>query len=451
MPHETPARQPGPRRPALLLPLSILASLGALACGEQGDEGARPAGETSVVMSAICGRGDADLVLPDGFCATVFADSLGPIRHAVVREDGALFVVRQSVAEGEDGVLVLRDTTGDGVSDVRESFAPEAGGTGIALLGSNLYVDGGGTILRYTVPAGAPLPRGPGVPVAVDLPRGGHDALTFVPDDRGGLLVNIGSLTNACQVADREPGSPGAEPCRELETRAGIWRFDSEATGQRQADGTPWATGIRNALALAIDGRGRLWAVQHGRDQLSTLWPGIYTDEQNAENPVEELLLVARGDDFGWPYCYYSREFGRKVLAPEYGGVGDGTVGRCSDVKSASAVFPAHWAPMDLLFYSGEAFPMRFRNGAFISFHGSWNRAPLDQQGFNVVFLPMSNGEPVAAYEIFAEGFTGAESLSDPSGAAHRPVGLAEGPTGELYVTDDRRGRIWRIEYRGEP
>lgn len=451
MPHDKPFRRFRIWHGTRWVPFTAIFVLGSLACQDRSPEDAAQPSAARIAVSSICGRGDADLVLPEGFCATVFADSLGPVRHIVVREDGTVFVVRQRAVDGAGGVLALRDTTADGVADTRESFAPEAGGTGIALRGSSLYVDGDGVILRYTVPAGVPLPQGPGVPVVVDLPRGGHDALGFALDDRGGLFVNIGSLTNSCQLEDREPGSRGADPCMELESRAGIWRFDSEAAGQRQADGTLWATGIRNALALGVDGRERLWAVQHGRDQLSTLWSDLYTDEQNAENPLEELLLVARGDDFGWPYCYYSREFGRKVLAPEYGGTGEGEVGRCTDAKSAAAVFPAHWAPMDLLFYSGAAFPMRYRNGVFVSFHGSWNRGPLEQQGFNIVFLPMSDGEPVAAFEVFADGFSEVQSLSDPSDAAYRPVGLAQGPEGELYVTDDSRGRIWRIEYRGGP
>ena len=133
-------------------------------------------------------------------------------------------------------------------------------------------------------------------------------------------------------------------------------------------------------------------------------------------------------------------------MAPEYGG--DGTdVGRCAQKKLPIATFPGHWAPMSLLFYTGTHFPERYRNGAFIAFHGSWNRAPLPQAGFRVVFVPMSAGRTSGDWETFADGFAGGRL--DPGAAAHRPTGLAQGPDGALYVTDDQRGRIWKVMYRG--
>ncbi len=110
--------------------------------------------------------------------------------------------------------------------------------------------------------------------------------------------------------------------------------------------------------------------------------------------------------------------------------------------------FPAHWAPNGLLFYTGSQFPERYRGGAFIAFHGSWNRAPLPQGGYNVVFVPFQGGEPAGDWEIFADGFAGDEV--SPGGAAHRPSGLAVGPDGSLFVSDDRGGRIWRIYYVGD-
>jgi mono/diheme cytochrome c family protein len=136
------------------------------------------------------------------------------------------------------------------------------------------------------------------------------------------------------------------------------------------------------------------------------------------------------------------------VLAPEYGGDGGNAVGPCATKKAPIATFPAHWAPLDLTFYRGKMFPARYRGGVFIAFHGSWNRAPFPQQGYNVVFVPFSGGNPSGQFEVFADGFAGA--VKSPAQALHRPAGIAVGPDGALYISDDVRGRIWRVIYTGQ-
>jgi hypothetical protein len=133
---------------------------------------------------------------------------------------------------------------------------------------------------------------------------------------------------------------------------------------------------------------------------------------------------------------------------PEYGGDGGKTAGVCADRRGPVATFPGHWAPNDLAIYHGTQFPAGYRSGAFIAFHGSWNRAPLPQQGYNVVFQPLADGKASGPFVVFADGFAGADR--DPGKAAFRPTGLAEGPDGALYVTDDVHGRIWRITYNGD-
>jgi glucose/arabinose dehydrogenase len=156
-------------------------------------------------------------------------------------------------------------------------------------------------------------------------------------------------------------------------------------------------------------------------------------------------MRVGQGDDFGWPYCYYDGQQRKKVLAPEYGG--DGTqVGRCAQARAPLVAFPAHWAPMAVLFYTGRQFPARYREGAFVSFHGSWNRAPLPQQGYRVAFAPAPGGRFDGSHETFAGEF---DTRGGSGAAPRRPVGLAQGPDGSLYVTDDARGRIWKIVYTG--
>jgi len=250
-------------------------------------------------------------------------------------------------------------------------------------------------------------------------------------------------------VAKRSP-VPGIDPCVELEQRAGVWRFDANRTGQTPATGERFATGIRNAVGLAINPADQaLYATQHGRDQLLQNWPKLYDSTKSAEQPREQLMRLARGDDYGWPYCYFDGELNRLVLAPEYGGNGT-EAGRCAEKKTPLVHFPGHWAPNALAFYTGTHFPERYRGGAFIAFHGSWNRAPLPQGGYNVVFVPMANGRPAGDYEVFADGFAGEKELAQPSDAEYRPTGLAVAPDGALFITDDQDGRIWRVTYRGD-
>jgi glucose/arabinose dehydrogenase len=190
-----------------------------------------------------------------------------------------------------------------------------------------------------------------------------------------------------------------------------------------------------------------LFALQHGRDQLS-LWSDNFDNDKSANLPAEEMFEVKKGSNFGWPYCYYDPEQNKKMLAPEYGGDGK-QQGRCANVDQPILAFPAHMAPNGLLFYTGSQFPERYKNGAFIAFHGSWNRAPLPQKGYFVVFVPFKDGKPSGQWEIFADGFAGKDVINSPNDAEYRPCGLAQGPDGSLFVSDDAKGTIWKIVYKG--
>jgi glucose/arabinose dehydrogenase len=363
----------------------------------------------------------------------------------VVRENGDVVVVRRSGPSGEGGVVVLRDTTGDGMSDVRQSFGP-MGGTGVALRGDRLLVDAKAVVLGYELPAGSFQPAGAPDTVAMDIPTGGHEAHSLALDGDGNLFLNIGSRTNSCQREDRQPRSRGVDPCAELRERAGIWRLRADGSAQRPTMAARYATGIRNAVAMRVDPRGQLWAAQMGRDQLLQNWPALYSEQESAEQPGEELLRVEQGQDYGWPYCYWDTGRSARVLAPEYGGDRE-RVGRCADRAKPVVTYPGHWAPIDMLFYTGRQFPAKYREGVFIAFHGSWNRAPRPQAGYDVRFQPLSGGLPSGEVETFAGGFAG--ERVQPGTASHRPIGLAQGPDGALYVSDDKGGRIWKIVYAG--
>jgi len=407
-------------------------------------------GARTVSAAQSCDPDDAGLTLPPGFCATVFADGLGAARHIAVATNGDVFVALRASRRGGTavGVVALRDSDGDGKADTQRRFG-ELGGTGIALHDGYLYFAPDDRVLRYPLAAGSLEPSGPPETVVSGLPsRGSHSAKSIEISANGDLYVNIGAPSNSCQVEDRQRGSPGQDPCPQLERRGGVWQFDASASEQTQADGRRFATGLRNMVALELHPEsGVLYGVQHGRDQLGQNWPELYDQQDNAEKPAEEFVRINEGDDFGWPYCFYDPELNEKVLAPEYGGDRE-TVGRCADVEDPIVAYPAHWGPNGLLFYTGGQFPERYAGGAFIAFHGSWNRAPLPQGGYNVVFQPFENGEPAGDWEVFADGFAG--GTKGPRDAEHRPSGLAQAPDGSIYVTDDRGGRVYRISYVGQ-
>ena len=394
------------------------------------------------------GQGDNDgLTLQDGFCAIVVADSLGRGRHISVRDNGDIYVaLRRKTDLG--AIAALRDIDGDGRADSTAYFG-DTGGTGIHFRGDYLYFASDTFVVRYPMGEGL-LPVGEAEPVVTGFARQpSHADKPFEFDDAGYMYVNVGAPSNACMAQRRTPGSPGLDPCPQLETTGGVWRFAADETGQTVAEhGVRYATGIRNGVANAWNPlTGKLYVVQHGRDDLHRFWPDLYTEAQNNALPSEEFLEVEEGDDFGWPYCYHDPAQDLKLLSPEYGG--DGTeVGRCADMKAPIHGFPGHWAPNDLLFYDGTQFPARYHGGAFVAFHGSWNREPV-QQGFRVTFAPFADGAVVGAPETFAGGFAGSDSVATSRGARYRPTGLATGPDGALYVADSVRGRIWKIMYVG--
>jgi glucose/arabinose dehydrogenase len=385
-----------------------------------------------------CDPGNAGLTLPNNFCAQIIVDSIAAFRHIVVRDNGDIFVGAQGQQGG--GLWALRDADGDGRTEVREHVWTTSG-NGVAMRGDTIYFATDAHVLRFRVPQGQLRAIGAPDTIVMDLPATqSHTAKTIVLGRGNELYVNIGSPSNVCQSQNR-PGVPGLDPCPELETRAGVWRFRTDRLRQRQGDGVRFATGLRNMVALTLHPTtGALYGAQHGRDNLFQNWGQFFNAASDAELPAEEFMRIEEGDDFGWPYCFYNRFTGKKVLAPEYGGDGN-TLGRCANMDMPLVGYPAHWAPNAIAFYTGTQFPERYRGGVFIAFHGSWNRAPLPQAGFNVVHQRFDeSGQPTADWSVFADRFF--------PGA--RPVGLAVGPDGSLYVTADTGRRIYRIRYTGQ-
>jgi glucose/arabinose dehydrogenase len=416
---------------------------------------------TLSVVAKQCAGDNGGLSLSPGFCATVFAENIGHARHLVVAPNGVVYVNTWSgpyyagLEQQQGGLLVaLQDTQRTGQADVIKRFGDSfalgnSGGTGIALYKGALYVDVKDRILRYTLRAGEIVPTAAPEVIVYGLPfDGDHPQHPFIIDAQGNLFISSGTATNSCQYKNRVLQSPGHQPCRELETRGGIWRYDANKTKQKFSPAERYATGIRNGEGLVIDDAGRMLVSQHGRDQLYENWPEFYRPIDGHEQPAEEVVQIKQGADYGWPECYYDVKQKKLVLAPEYGGDGGKKVGICAQKQPSIAQFPAHWAPDAMLIYSAKQFPASYRGGLFIAFHGSWNRAPGPQGGYNVVYQPMANGMPSGNFVVFADGFAG--PIKEPEGSRFRPSGLAVGPDGALYISEDKHGRIWRVVYEGD-
>ncbi|WP_162340571.1 PQQ-dependent sugar dehydrogenase [Cyclobacterium salsum] len=390
------------------------------------------------------------LNLGAGLQAYVVAEDLGRGRHLAVNENGDIYMnLREATEEG--GIVALRDTDGDGRADDIQYFG-DFGGTGMAFYKGNLYASNDSTVFRFTFSGDNLIPDNATAPdtIVSGLPvQTSHAVKPFTFDEQGHMYVNVGAPSNACQEQDRTQGSPAMDPCPLLERHGGIWRFDAEQTGQTQLEhGYRFSTGIRNAVALDYNAAdGHVYVVQHGRDMLHGLFPDMYTEEESAEQPAEEMFRLSDGADFGWPYCYYDPSQDKRVTAPEYGGDRE-QADRCEGTEGPVMTFPAHWAPNDLLFYTGDQLPETYKGTALVAFHGSWNRAPLEQKGYFVAAVPFENGAPTGTHEAFAEGFAGVETIEAPSDAQHRPTGLAQAPDGTVLISDSVSGKIWRVFYQ---
>src|SRR5258708_3802279 len=377
-----------------------------------------------------------------------------------VQPDGTLYVNTWSGIYYNNGpvpaggfLVALKDTQGNGHADVIERVGEPAasgghGGTGLAFHNGMVYAEINDRIVRYPVTPNEIAPKGKGETIVSGLPvTGDHPMHPLLTTPKGDLFVDLGSATNDCEKKNRFPHSAGNDPCTEKATRAGIWRYDANKTEQGFSPAERCGSGLRNDEGPPLDGAGRIFVTHHGGDQLREDWPELYSPRQGQDLPAEELVELRQGADYGWPECYFDNQQRKLVLAPEYGGDGGKKVGICAERQEPVAFFPAHWAPNDMKIYLGTNFPKAYRGGAFIAFHGSWNRAPGPQGGYNVVFQPLANGKPSGPYVVFADGFAGAEK--EPGEAAHRPAGMTVGPDCALYISDDQHGRIYREPYSG--
>lgn len=402
------------------------------------------AGDTTETAKKQTGNIDAGISLPGGFKAVIVADTLGVARHIAVNKNGDVYVKLSRLKNGK-GIVRLRDKNGDGIADEVMSFG-DFPGSGIALQGNSLFATSDDAIYRFQLNNNEPANTDkPETVVKGLINKRQHASKTITLDKSGNIYVNIGAPSNVCQTQDRQQGSPGRMPCPILDSAGGIWQFKTDQTDQTYAQGVRYATGLRNVVGLDWNNEvNDLYGMQHGRDMLFQWYPEMFDQKDGAESPAEEMFRLKKGADAGWPYCYYDTKMKQKLLNPEYGG-DRSKAGECSSKEQSVYQFPGHLAPNALLFYTGDAFPAKYKNGAFIAFHGSWNRAPEPQEGYYVVFVPFKNGVPSGEWEVFANNFAGEEKA--PGKAKYRPTGLAQGPDGSLYISDDQKGRIWKVTY----
>ncbi len=405
------------------------------------------------------------LILPGNFEALVVTDSIGRARHIAVNDNGDIYVklTYNDAMKGGGGTVGLRDTNNDGKADTIAYFGDykDEGGlaVGVTIHNGYLYTSSVRQVLRNKLTPGKLVPESETEIVLTDedqnVAKNWHTTKPLAFDNQGHMYVPFGSPNDACQDMTLYgptgiPQGKGLDPCPDLEWHAGVWQFDANKTGLTQKDGYKYATGLRSIVGMQWNPADEsVYAIVNGIDNFHTIYPDLYSSWQAALLPAELLAKVTDGSDFGWPYAYYDQMQEKNVLQPGYGGDGK-MVGRAAEFDAPVMGFPGHWAPMDILFYQGNQFPERYKKGAFIAFHGSTDRSPYPQAGYIVCFIPMENGKVDGTWEVFADGFTGVDTVANTSDARYRPMGLAIGPDGSLYISESNKGKIWRVMYKGD-
>ncbi len=399
----------------------------------------------SILALAPLGAHAADITVPAGFRATVVFEGAGPARHMAFDARGDLYVSSNPVGGKSEGILALRDTDGDGRFDEAKRFG-DVGGTGIRFHNGDLYATSATTLYRYRFNGGELTPSAKPDVIVSGMPAAGFGSRAIAFDDKGDVFIGIGGGGNTC--VDRSGPKPKpANPCTELATRGGIWRYDAGKVGQTHAaDGLRFAGGLRDMQSLDFNPVDHaLYATMQGRNGVAAADAKQFGENDNQMGIAEEMHRIVRGTNLGWPYTHFDARTGQRIKAPEYGGK-PGDVITDNSYSKPVATFPPHSSPLDMAFYAGKAFPAAYRGGAFVAFRGG-SDGDRQQNGYSVWFVPSPGARTAAKPAVFADGFAGADRR--PPTAEFRPTGLAVSPSGALYVMDGNKGRIWRIDYVG--
>ncbi len=311
-----------------------------------------------------------------------------------------------AVTPSANRITLLRDADGDGVAETRTVFLQNLMSPfGMALVGDTLYVANADAVVAFPYQAGQTRIDAAPRKIA-DLPAGRNHHWTkslVASADGSRLYVGVGSNSNI--------GENGMD---EETDRAAILEIDP-ATGARRI----YASGLRNPVGLAWQpDSGRLWTAVNERDELGNdLVPDYMTS-------------VTPGGFYGWPFSYYGQTVDERIKPQN-----PGLVARALRPDYALG---AHTASLGLTFGEGALFPARYRGGAFVGQHGSWNRKP--RNGYRVLFVPFANGVPAGPPEDILTGF-----LNEDDQAMGRPVGVQFDQAGGLLVADDVGNVIWRV------
>ena len=316
-----------------------------------------------------------------------------------------------SGAPSANRITLLRDGDGDGIAETRSVFIANLNSPfGMALVGNDFYVADTDALLRFRYDTGATHIDAAGTKVA-DLPAGtiNHHWTKNVIASRDGskLYVTVGSNSNVLE------NGVAAE-----KDRADILEIDPKTGASRV-----FASGLRNANGMGWEPEtGALWTAVNERDELGNdLVPDYITS-------------VRDGGFYGWPYSYYGQHVDTRAEPPRPDLVSRALVPDCA--------VGSHTASLGFTFYDGDALPSRYRGGAFVGQHGSWNRKPFS--GYRVIFVPFEHGRATGKPEDVLTGF-----LDDKGEAMGRPVGVAVGKGGALLVADDVGGHVWRVTAAG--
>jgi glucose/arabinose dehydrogenase len=397
--------------------------------------GGGPKEKKEVKMAA-----EAALKLPGGFTATVVATGVDGARHIAITKQGGIYVKLAWLKNGK-GIWHIKYNAASGTAEQQDGFGNYPG-TGMFIKDGYLYASSNDDVYRYALDEKGEV-KNPEQPEKIITGLVNHNrdnAKAIALDNNGHIYVVVGSYVNAC-LTGKSLVAPS--PCPVLDSAGGVWQYSANKLNQSYSNGIRYATGLKNVVGINWNTQtNSLFVMQHNRDQLHDLFPQIYTAEQAGLVPAETMYELHKGTDAGWPYVYYDQFKHKKILAPEYGGDGNKTAGE--KAQNPAAAFPAHLAADGLLFYTGNTFPAKYKNGAFIAFHG---KSPELNKGYLIAFVPFVNGKPSAKWEIFADGFAGPGYETATTAPKHKPCGLAQGPDGAIYVADDTGGYIYRIQY----